>query len=243
MRTLLRRLVFREPADNDAEMRRAIARLRAAGFQPAAVIDVGAHVGAWSRLAHGVFPDADYHLVEADPEKRAALGAVAAQLGRAHVHIGLVGASILPAVTFHRVPGLTGSSVLPELTSAQKTPVTLPMTTLDVLTDGRAAGPVLLKLDVQGFELEVLKGAASLLRRVGGICPETSTLPYNEGAPLFADVDLHLSRGGFVLYDVVDLLRRSSDQALFQMNALFVPADSPLRAPRAFWEWENGRRD
>jgi hypothetical protein len=58
---------------------------------------------------------------------------------------------------------------------------------------------VLLKLDVQGFELEALRGATSLLERVDAVLTECSFVRFYEGQPLFEDILACLAPLGFRL--------------------------------------------
>ena len=60
------------------------------------------------------------------------------------------------------------------------------MHTLDGLLKDRALGaPILLKLDVQGAELDVLAGASRVLEATEFVVMEVSFLEYNKGAPDF----------------------------------------------------------
>jgi hypothetical protein len=93
----------------------------------------------------------------------------------------------------------------------------------------------LLKLDVQGFELEVLRGGRRTLELSEVVIMEVSLLPYNDGAPLFADVVAFMNEEGFVLFDFCGQLRRESDRVLFQTDVPFARRGSHLRAPRKFW--------
>ena len=68
-------------------------------------------------------------------------------------------------------------------------------------------GPLLLKLDVQGFELEVLRGSRIALDAAEFVLLEVSTLNYNRGAPLVAEVLDFMNQRGFVLFDIADLSR------------------------------------
>jgi FkbM family methyltransferase len=56
-----------------------------------------------------------------------------------------------------------------------------------------------LKLDTQGFDLEVLKGASSLLRQIPLLQNEMSFLALYEGMPDFGTVWTHLKEEGFEL--------------------------------------------
>jgi hypothetical protein len=96
-------------------------------------------------------------------------------------------------------------------------------------------GPILLKADVQGYELEVLRGASETLKKVEVILLEISTLPYNIGAPLFSDVIAFLAERRFPVYDFCHVHRRQSDEAAFQVDVLFAREDSVLRSEKPFF--------
>jgi FkbM family methyltransferase len=59
-----------------------------------------------------------------------------------------------------------------------------------------------IKVDVQGFELAVLRGGREILNRVIGLEIEVEFAPMYEGQPLFADVDVFLRERGFELFDL-----------------------------------------
>jgi hypothetical protein len=139
------------------------------------------------------------------------------------------------AVPFH-MDDLGGSSVLEQVQDKCLLTESLPMKTLDsIVAKRKLATPIFLKADVQGYELEVLRGANEALRDVEFILLEVSTLPYNIGAPLFADVIAFMADRRFVVYDFCHLHRRQSDDATFQVDVLFAREDSALRSERAFF--------
>ena len=214
------------------------------GFSPAAIIDVGAHTGMWARSIHRLFPKVPVLMIEASPDKDGPLAETARELaGFADYRIALLGATSGAQVPFHTVQtGVgsgTGSSVFCEKTGFKKNTVMLNTVTLDeVLASSTLRGPYLLKLDVQGYELEVLRGAQHVLAGTEAVLTEVSLVEYNEGAPLAVEVITELSRNGFVLYDVCSQTRRQTDDTLFQMDMIFARADSALRAQRRFWNHE-----
>jgi FkbM family methyltransferase len=212
--------------------------LRDNGFSPSAILDIGANAGEWSRVAASIFTTSRILMFDGDPENEAVLHNAVREIGaRSSYALCLLGAEKKDAVTFYRPEaGTTGSSVLPEMTSYDKEAIRLPMDTLDSRTENAGLGaPLLMKLDVQGFELEILKGGRKALEAAEVVITEASLLPYNEGAPLFADVVVFMHQEGFAVYDFCGQNRRESDRALFQTDVVFVRRESSLRARRKFW--------
>ena len=106
------------------------------------------------------------------------------------------------------------------------------MRTLDSLVaDHRFGSPDLLKLDVQGYELEVLKGATAVLASQPLVLLEVSLLEYNSGAPLAHDVVAWLAARQYRIVEVFDLSRRGD--VMVQMDLLFAPPkyQALLQAP------------
>ena len=214
------------------EMAMGLRLLHANGLAPDWIIDVGAYAGGWARMARGVFERARILMVEANPECAAALHAARSELGNCEATIALLGREPRSDVPFYAMA--TGSSVLPELTEVSRKVLSLPMSTLDALVPADASR-VLLKLDVQGYELEILRGAPQTLERCVAVLLEVSLLPYNAGGPLLAEVVSFMHARHFVAYDVCASLRRKSDLAMCQADLVFVPEDSPLREQRPFF--------
>ena len=114
--------------------------------------------------------------------------------------------------------------------------VELPMTTLDCLTKETPFNKSqLLKFDVQGYELEVLKGASSILNYVEVIIMEVSLIPLIPEAPKFNEVIQSLHDMDFRLYDICSKFRRPIDKALWQIDAVFVRSKSSLGSVSKGW--------
>ncbi|UUR06967.1 FkbM family methyltransferase [Sphingomonas glaciei] len=202
-------------------------------FRPGGIIDIGAHKGHWALKASKIFTGVPIHMVEAQEALRADLEAA----GFPYT-LCLLGAEQAAAVPFHVDPVWpTGASVLEEVTAFDRDELALPMRRLDDLQVG-LSGPLLLKLDVQGYELQVLAGAQETLKNVEVIMAEVALLEYNKGAPLISEVIAYLSERGFVPYDIGDMMRRHEDRALFQCDMIFVKKDSQIRIKRKFYEHE-----
>lgn len=78
-------------------------------------------------------------------------------------------------------------AMLPETGEERK--ILVPITTLDRFCEGRSwPRPLLLKLDVQGYERKVLEGARRFLGSVDYLLFECSYRPMYQGEPLFAEM-------------------------------------------------------
>jgi FkbM family methyltransferase len=206
----------------------ALRALHAAGFDPETVIDVGAHSGEWTKLVLPIFPAARFVMIEAQPEKEPILRQVQALApARIDYAIALLGAESRASADFFLAD--LGSSLYVENTAVVPRRVDLPMLTLDAaLARHGVAGTILLKLDVQGAELDVLAGAADTLARTQAILLEASLVEYNRGAPRIAEVIARLKELDFVLYDICDLRRIGA--VLAQTDLLFVRRGSALES-------------
>jgi FkbM family methyltransferase len=211
----------------------ALRHLHEKGFRPRVVVDVGAARGAWSQAAARVFPEAAFQLFdplqenepalrslrERDPRFAYSLCALGRKAGTLAVNVG----PDLDATSGLTFPGTQHDA---ELRS-------VPMEEMDgLIAAGRLPRPDLVKLDVQGFELEVLAGAAGLLAGGCVFVVEVSLFEFMPRCPLAHEVVGHFADHGYRLFDVAGLLRRPFQNDLGQMDLVFVPRDSPLIAER-----------
>jgi FkbM family methyltransferase len=81
---------------------------------------------------------------------------------------------------------------------------------------------IFLKIDVQGFELEVLKGAEALLSKVKVIQLEMSFVPMYKDGPLFADVLSTLDKLGFEIYTIIPEFRNETSGRMLQADGIFI---------------------
>lgn len=86
--------------------------------------------------------------------------------------------------------------------------------------DGNAKS-IYLKLDVQGFEMQVLEGAAGLLPKIKAVQLELSLVPLYEGEPLFRDMLDKLDQLGYDLYAVVPGFTDMKNGRLLQLDGIF----------------------
>jgi FkbM family methyltransferase len=203
-------------------------RLAEFGFAPAGIVDIGAHLGDWTRGIRHVFPTAPVLMLEARDEQRPALESVCAQVPDVRYEIALLGAEPGKVLPFHVQN--TGSSLFVQRSNVPYTVAELETRTLDeiVQRDIRLQDPLFLKLDVQGAELEVLRGGTHTLSCTEVAQLEVALLPYNEGAPTAADVIAFMDEAGFAIFDVAEMTR-TNQVDLAQIDLIFVRKTSPLR--------------
>lgn len=212
-----------------AYVRRRNAWLAALGID--VVLDVGANVGQYASEVRG----AGYtgHLVSFEPlstafeelqhaaERDGNWQCLNVALGsrREEAQLNVSGysesSSLLPMEERH-------VSALP--LSAYVGRETVSVTTLDaVATEIASAHATLwLKLDVQGYEAEVLNGARETLGRCVGVECELSLVPLYEGQALGHDVMSLLADHGFRAVAVEEAFSDPASQETLQLNAIFL---------------------
>ena len=173
------------------------------GFNPdtRTVLDVGASHGQFALLATQLFPRARIVCFEPLPGPRAAIrnvlgdrveivpSAVGTETGLATINISAQddSSSLLP-IGEKQVEEFPGTGNIGSLE--------VPVTTLDEAVSGKITSPCLLKIDVQGLELDVLKGASETLPLVDEALIECSFVELYEGQPLADEiVNLMISKG------------------------------------------------
>ncbi len=82
--------------------------------------------------------------------------------------------------------------------------------------------PVLLKIDVQGFELAVLKGAEKMLSQVDCVVCEVSFQPLYQGQATFAEIYQLLLAAGFEYKGSLENLLSPVDGSIMQADAVFM---------------------
>lgn len=208
--------------------------IRSLGFRPGTIIDVGVADGTYA--LYSAFPDAYVLLVEPLREFEPDLKII---LGRYRGSYVLAAAGAASGqLTFHVHSGqLHGSSLYRDTTGAQADGVerTVPVVRLDdVIKERGLRGPYLIKVDVQGAELDVLDGAPQALAEAEAVVLEVSFFAFMRGAPQFYDIVAAMKQRGFVAYDIIPGLNRPLDNALGQVDIMFVKEAGMFRRSHAY---------
>lgn len=206
-------------------------------WKPNAILDVGANAGNWAKGARDLFPDDKIMMYEATPRHNQTLAEKAKEMGNADYRIAVLSEREGDKVEFFQ-DGNTGNSMFKERTSYYNDAksVTRVTTKLDNSIRGsfiQAEEPVgYLKLDVQGAELVILKGATELLRRVTFVQMEISFVEYNAGGACFDEINDFMQRQGFTLYDIGEQVRGLiGSKGVGQVDVLYISALTSERWP------------
>jgi FkbM family methyltransferase len=207
--------------------------IKARGFQPRGIIDGGGHRGEWSKLALSVFGYTPLIIIEPQEELQEDLKRlIDIHPNCRHIKAGIGRASGTLIQTIWE--DYAGSSFLPpvqdSLLESGKQRMVM-MTTLDQILSGSTPGfyPDLVKLDIQGFELEALLGGESFFGKSEVFIIETSLFSFMPNQPITRDVIRFMSERGYEIYDITEFARRPSDGALGQVDFAFVKSDGVFR--------------
>lgn len=213
------------------DMEWSINNLKLNGFKPTYILDIGAFQGEWTKIIQRIFTGSKVLMIEAQESKKIYLEKLKSET--VDYKITLLGPEIKSSSKFY--VNETVSSALPETTKSNQSFIEIPMNTLDSIVQQKNWGYAdFIKLDVQGFELEVLKGATESLKHAEVVLMEVSLLEINKGAPLIKDVINFMDVHSFVCYDICSIVRRPLDNALWQTDLIFVKSNSKLIASKNY---------
>jgi FkbM family methyltransferase len=195
------------------------------------ILDIGANRGDFTRTISALLPSARIIGFEPLPGMRQSLEALAAANPRfTPVFCGLGEAN--DELTFNELALDASSSFLKPnavLTHAEaavaavRTTIPVPVRRLDDLApDLQLEDPLLIKLDVQGFEDRVIRGGHATFHRACALLIETSIVPLYESAPDFDSVYAQLRALGFAYAGTLERLVTLPDGSIASEDTLFV---------------------
>jgi len=195
--------------------------------KPASVIDVGANKGQFSLATRTLFPSTRIHAFEPLPQAQGQFGRLFAGDDGVTLH-GVALSAEEGAADLHVADRADSSSLLP-LAEGQRTAygvgeagtVSVVKRRLGSEVDlASLPRPILLKIDVQGGELDVLRGIGDFAL-IDHVYVELSFVELYRGQPLFDEVYQFLADHGYRLRGLFNASRTPAF-GLTQVDAFFV---------------------
>jgi FkbM family methyltransferase len=190
------------------------------GKQIEHIIDVGANEGQFAFMARYAWPSARIDCFEPDPDAFSRLKENHGDDRLINLYNNAIGSE---STELFLNLGKTSAqnSFLQELGTSSQESIAVPVITLDEIYQSFPRETTLLKVDVQGYELEVLKGANALLSHLNFVLLEISlTNLYKEGV----EIDTlwqFMKNNGYRYYSIIDQYRDSVSHNILQMDIIF----------------------
>jgi FkbM family methyltransferase len=188
---------------------------------PKRFLDIGAHTGEFTQNILRLAPECQVVMVEANPNCEPYLQ----KLNHGYDILALSNKQGKAELFVEKANMLgTGASLYKENTEwyadGKFDKVEVELDTLDNKKYFGYEVIDLVKLDVQGAELDILEGGRKTITRSKYVLIETSLVVYNHGAPLVDTIVPKMKEYGFYIEDILDYLKFNQNQ-IAQMDILF----------------------
>jgi len=196
--------------------------LKRKGYFPDTILDIGAHHGNWTDSMMRIYNNAKYYLFE---------GIDYSELNKFTYNNDVKVYNVLlndkiEEVDWYELKN-TGDSIFKEKTHYFKNCIPIKRETIDlnnhilkhnILQESKN---ILIKIDCQGAEIPILKGASSILEKTDFIILEIPLFgQYNNGVPNFLEHIAFMDKIGFVTYDIID--NHYINDFNMQVDVLFI---------------------
>jgi FkbM family methyltransferase len=188
---------------------------------PKRFLDIGAHTGEFTQNVLRLAPECQVVMVEANPNCEPYLQ----KLNHGYDILALSNKQGKAELFVEKANMLgTGASLYKENTEwyadGKFDKVEVELDTLDNKKYFGYEVIDLVKLDVQGAELDILEGGRKTITRSKYVLIETSLVVYNHGAPMVDAIVPKMKEYGFYIEDILDYLKFNKNQ-ISQMDILF----------------------
>lgn len=197
------------------------------GFSGNTLIDIGAAEGAFflTRKHFNLFPRARHFFIDAMEENEHLYNKISSCF---EADFAITALSCLEGSVNMRIdPNFYNTHIISVQNTEYSQIRAIPLTTLDRLVQGRALKPpYILKLDVQGAELDVLRGALATLAQSVIVTTEIQIFLERDN---IVELLAFMQGMGFVLFDLTDQGYYPSNNVLYQCYATFIPKAMDFR--------------
>jgi FkbM family methyltransferase len=201
---------------------------------PQTVFDIG--VGNGTPWLYEAFPDATFVLVEPLRDFAPNIDAIL-QKYKGECHYCALAEREGELVLHVPVGNPTGASLLsrhPDWAAYKATrgdsgivERRVPVTTLDSLA-ADASGPHVVKIDVEGAEIMVMRGGKNCIGSADLLIVEASITPRHANENDFVDIACYLKTQGFILLEIAEMATIAPYNMLAYLDAVFVRLDAPF---------------
>tara|TARA_B100000575_G_scaffold285642_1_gene281198 strand:- start:9656 stop:10396 length:741 start_codon:yes stop_codon:yes gene_type:complete len=201
--------------------------LKNLGFDPKVIFDVGANRGEWSRNVKTIFKNARYFLFEPQkemepflkkftdsyPESKYFNLALGEKKGNAKIGIW---------------PGYYGTTLLHQGLNLKTRDVEVESIN-NLIKQNLIPAPDILKMDVQGFEMHILKGSTDCFKHTEVIILETYLYSVLNNQPILSEIVNYMNDNGYVIFDFTTFHRYKKSKVLRYFDTVFIKKDSKIR--------------
>jgi len=190
-------------------------------FEPKSILDIGANVGQFYNEIKNIFPNSYYYLIEGSESCEVVLETL-----NVDYSICLLSDSEKEVDFYIRKyePRCTGNSIYRENTSFYDDDQILiekkQTKTLSNLLNNQIFD--LIKIDVQGSEIDIINGGLDIIKEAKGILMEVSLIEYNQNAPTKDFVYEYMDNLGFKPVELIGNINHPLTYELIQQDILFL---------------------
>lgn len=198
--------------------------LKKMGFTPQHIVDVGANHGAWTREALRYFPDAHYTLLEPQNWLKKSFQDILD--ANSKVQYYPVGAGEKEG-SFHftivdRDDSCSFRYSQEEAKTAGFEQIEIPMVTLNgLLENSKLPVPDIIKIDAEGLDIAVLKGASDFFGKTEIFMVEAGVVNKSFDNSFLKLINF-MDEKDYRLFDITDLNRPFQPQVLWLVELVFV---------------------
>lgn len=204
--------------------------LKEINFNPKHIVDVGANHGTWTREALKYFPDANYSLFEPQHWLIESIQGVLESNNKVQFHaVGVGGQS--GTFKFTIVDRDDSCSFVHSEEYAQNKgfkQLDIPIVTLnEFLPKTELPIPDIIKIDAEGLDLEVLKGASDYLGKTEVFLVEAGVVS-KKNPNSISSVIKFMDENGYRVFDITDLNRPWQVKVLWLVELAFVKKNGEI---------------